>query len=174
MRKAFSNLPDMCRTHLVGIGTVILNFVVFKPCLTFHYDFHDLVCKTLIGTEGGVALDHLNVRPFIYVHEAPRLGKNIYRTRISNMIDVQRVIYVLTPGYMNKNSSIYKCGIQRIDSIFQILAAVAEPFGYEILEFIFCGFFQSDHTDAFGPDPGKGKRIKTIDEYHFIGLFMSG
>ena len=51
MGKTFTNLADMGGAYLVGIGAVILNFIIFKPGIIFNNDFHHLVGETFIGSQ---------------------------------------------------------------------------------------------------------------------------
>ena len=96
MSKTFSNLPDMGGTDLVGIGTIVLNFIIFKPGIFFHNNLHYLVGKTFVRSKGGIIFHHLYLCIFIYMHQASWLGKNINRTCIRNMININRMFDMLS------------------------------------------------------------------------------
>src|ERR1700733_11937628 len=119
MGKTFTNLAYMGGAYLVCIVSVVLNFIVFQPGGIFNNDLHDLVCKTFIVTQRRVGFNHLYLGLFIYDHQTARLGKNVYRTGIRNMINIKRMFNLLSLCYVDENSSVYKSRIECVDSILQ-------------------------------------------------------
>ena len=113
-------MPDMRGAYLAIYTTVVLNFIVFNPCISLYYNFYNLVGKTFLPANGGKGFNYLQVGVLAYMHEAPRLGKGIAEARIRQVIYVNRMFGNLSSFYMNKNSAVYQGGIQGIDAVFYI------------------------------------------------------
>ena len=64
---------------------------------------------------------------FVYDASGFGVGKEYLLTVHPYMINIKRMFNVLSFCHMNKNSSMHKSRIQCIDSIFQIMTAVAQP-----------------------------------------------
>src|SRR6201995_4755713 len=89
------------------------------------------------------------------------------------MINVQRMFNLLSLCHTNENGSMHKCCIQRIDSVFQVMTAVSQPLINLIAMTVIRSFFQRNHFQSCGLYSGKGKGIKSIYKYKFIGLCMA-
>ena len=70
---ALTNLPDMRCAHLVGVVSIVLNFVIFSHCILFQYHLHYLIGKTFTGSQGHISFHKLDPCIFSQVHQAARL-----------------------------------------------------------------------------------------------------
>src|SRR6185295_407037 len=111
MSMALTYLPDMCGTYLVGAILIVLNLIIFQPCILFYRYFHYLIGKTFAFTKSCICFYDLNVCTLVYMNEATRLSENIGGATINHIIDVHWMLQLMASFYLNKNTTVKKCGI---------------------------------------------------------------
>src|SRR6185503_15325389 len=130
---AFSNLPEMSSTYQAGITGIVLDLVIFYVRIFFNYHFHHLVGKTFGYTQRRISFHHLEMPVFTHINQAARLTKNIAGSGICNIIDVYRMFRFIPFLNMHKYASLYKCSVERIDTIFQIMPAMTQVLRNNVL-----------------------------------------
>src|SRR5688572_14906006 len=122
----FTNLVNMRGSYLAGMRRIGLYLVVFCNGVLLYNYFNYPIGKTFLGTEGVEGFNKLHLCTLSYKHQRAGLRQHIGLACIGNVIDVYRMLYYLSFFDMHKHAILYKGSAQCIDTIFEVIAAMAK------------------------------------------------
>src|SRR6188768_382864 len=111
MNHTFTDLPDMGSTYLVGIGLIVLYFVILEYCVLLYNDLHHFICHAFGCTKCDISFNQLNLRTLAYMNQAAWLRQHRCYSCIRDIIYVDRIFNKLPWLQVHENPAINESSI---------------------------------------------------------------